>query len=208
MQRSPTVNRYNKIVKRIKYNPEIHHRRSIRIKEYDYSHEGLYFITICTFNHACLFGHLDNGDVVLTAYGEIANTEWLKTGELRSNISLHEFVMMPNHMHGIIEIDGSTCRGTIPRALVHRGAKEEGTLQRAPTEQFGKPTSNTIPTIVRGFKSTVTKQINDIRNTSGQSVWQRSYYEHVIRNEKSYNRIIEYIRYNPKKWLKDKYYMD
>ena len=95
------------------------------------------------------------------------------------------------------------------RALLHHGTKEEGTYQRAPTmEQFGTPTSNTIPTIVRGFKSTVTKQINTIRNTLGQSVWQRSYYEHVIRNEKSYNQISEYIRYNPEKWLQDKYYMD
>ena len=123
--------------------------------------------------------------MILNEFGKITCHEWLQTGEMRKNITLHEFVIMPNHMHGIIEIDGSTCRGTMPRAFVHRGVKEEGTLQRAPTEQFGKPTSNTIPTIVRGFKSTVTKQINDIRNTSGQSVWQRSYYEHVIRNEKS-----------------------
>ena len=195
-------------MKRIKYNPEIHHRRSIRIKEYDYSQEGLYFITICTFNHKCLFGYIDNYEMILNEFGKITCHEWLQTGEMRKNITLHEFVIMPNHMHGIIEIDGSTCRGTMPRALVHRGAKEEGTLQRAPTEQFGKPTSNTIPTIVRGYKSTVTKQINNIRKTPGQSVWQRSYYEHVIRNEKSYNRIIEYIRYNPEKWLKDKYYMD
>ncbi len=176
-----------------KYNPEIHHRRSIRIKEYNYSQEGLYFITICTFNHACLFGYIDNVDMVLTEYGKIAHNEWLLTEELRKNIVLQEFVIMPNHIHGIIEINDSTRRGTMPRA---------------PTEQFGKPTSNTIPTIVRGFKSTVTKQINSIRNIPGQSVWQRSYYEHVIRNEKSYNRITEYIRYNPEKWLQDKYYMD
>lgn len=201
-----------------KYNPEIHHRRSIRIKGYDYSREGLYFITICTFNHESLFGHIDNSDMVLAEYGEIANKEWLQTGEIRNKITLNEFVIMPNHMHGIIEISDSIRRGTMPRALVsntqadsirkHCGAKEKGTWQRAPTEQFGKPTSNTIPTIVRGFKSTVTKQINNIRNTPGQSVWQRSYYEHVIRNEKSYNRISEYIRYNPERWLDDKYYMD
>ncbi len=95
-----------------------------------------------------------------------------------------------------------------PRALVRRDTRNQGTKHCAPTEQFGKPTSNTIPTIVRGYKSTVTKQINNIRKTPGQSVWQRSYYEHVIRNEKSYNRIAEYIRYNPEKWMEDKYYMD
>lgn len=190
------------------YNPEIHHRRSIRIKDYDYSREGLYFITICTFNHKCLFGYIDNDVMVLDEFGNIAYNEWLQTGEMRKNVVLQEFVIMPNHMHSIIEINDSTRRGTMLRALVHRDTKNEGTWQRAPTEQFGKPTSNTIPTIIRGFKSTVTKQINNIRNTQGQSVWQRSYYEHVIRNEKSYNRISEYIRYNAEKWLADKYYMD
>jgi putative transposase len=82
-------------------------------------------------------------------------------------------------------------------------------VQRAPTvERFGKPTSNTIPTIIRGFKSTVTKQINYVRQTPRHPVWQRSYYEHIIRNEKSYNQISEYIMCNPEKWLEDKYYVD
>ena len=203
---------------RKKYNPEIHYRRSIRIKEYDYSREGLYFITICTSNHKRLLGQIYNDEMMLNEFGEIAYHEWLQTGEIRKSVVLQEFVIMPNHMHGIIEINDSPRRGTLSRALVrntqmhsvreHRGASGEGTCQRAPTERFGKPTSNTIPTIVRGFKSTVTKQINDIRKTSGYPVWQRSYYEHIIRNEKSYNRISEYIRYNPEKWLKDKYYMD
>ncbi len=198
---------HTKIMGRKKYNPEIHHRRSIRIKDYDYSREGLYFITICTHNHERLFGQINNDEMMLNEYGKTAYHEWLQTGEMRKNILLQEFVIMPNHMHGIIEINNSTGRGMMPRALLHCDTKSQGTYQRAPTEQFGKPTSNTIPTIVRGFKSTVTKQINTIRNTPGQTVWQRSYYEHVIRNEKSYNRIFEYIRYNPKKWLQDEYYM-
>jgi hypothetical protein len=195
-------------MKQNRYNPKIHHRRSIRIKYYDYSREGLYFITICTHNHQRLFGYIDNDEMMLSEYGEIAYHEWLQTGEIRKSVVLQEFVIMPNHMHGIIEINDSPRRGTMPRALVHRDKENQGTKHCAPTERFGKPTSNTIPTIVRGFKSTVTKQINNIRKTSGYPVWQRSYYEHIIRNEKSYNRISEYIRYNPKKWLKDKYYMD
>lgn len=127
MQRAPTVNRYNKIVKRIKYNPETHHRRSIRIEEYDYSQEGLYFITICTFNYKRLFGYIDNGEMVLGEYGEIVHNEWLRTGEMRKNIILNEFVMMPNHMHGIIEIDGSTCRGTslVPLYTVIQGTRAQ-----------------------------------------------------------------------------------
>jgi len=194
---------------RKQYNPEIYHRRSIRIKEYDYSQEGLYFITICTYNHKRLFGSIENGEMVLGEYGKIVHNECLRTGEMRKNITLNEFVIMPNHMHGIIEINDSIRRGTMLRALVHHGANNVGTYQRAPTvELFGKLSSNTIPSIVRGFKSTVTKQINSIRKISGHPVWQRSYYEHIIRNEKSYNQVSEYIRYNPEKWLKDKYYMD
>ncbi len=147
--------------------------------------------------------------MVLTEYGEIVNKEWLQTGEMRNNITLKEFVIMPNHIHGIIEINDSTRRGTTLRAQVHSETRSQGAYQRAPTvERFGKPTSNTIPSIIRGFKSTVTKQINNIRNTPGHPVWQRSYYEHIVRNEKSYNQISEYIRYNPEKWLQDKYYMD
>ena len=122
------------------------------------------------------------------------------------NILFHKFVNMPNYIHGIIGINDSARRGTMLRALVHCETKNEGTKHCAPTEQFGKPTSNTIPTIVRGYKSTVTKQINTIRKTPGQPVWQRSYYERIVRNEKSYNRISEYIRYNPEKWMYDKYY--
>lgn len=193
---------------RKKYNPEIHRRRSIRIQDYDYSREGFYFITICTFNHECFFGYIENDEMVLNKFGKIAYYEWLQTGEMRENVVLREFVIMPNHIHGIIEINDSIRRGTM--LLVHqRGTKDQGTYQRAPTtEQFGKPTSNTVPTIVRGFKSTVTKQINGIRNKPGHSVWQRNYYEHIIRNEKSHNRIVEYIRFNPEKWMQDKYYAD
>ena len=179
----------------MKYSPDIHHRRSIRLKGYDYSQAGLYFITICTQNRLCLFGKIvDDGRgttiCVLNEYGGIAQKEWIQTSKMRPNIRLDVFVIMPNHMHGIIEItDG------------------RGTMHRAPTvEQFGKPTSNTIPTIIRGYKSSVTKQINILRNQHSVPVWQRNYYEHIIRNEKSYDQISEYIQTNPLKWQDDKYY--
>lgn len=146
-------------------NPNIHCRRSIRLKGYDYSQAGLYFITICTQNQLCLFGEIaDNGRgtmiCALNEYGRIAEKEWIKTSKMRKNIQLDGFVIMPNHIHGIIEI------------IDYRG-----TMHRAPTvEQFGKPTSNTIPTIIRGYKSAVTKQINILRKQHGVPVWQRNYY--------------------------------
>ena len=196
MHRAPTIaiNGEN-----MKYNPDIHHRRSIRLKGYDYSQAGLYFITICTQNRLCLFGEIvddDRGTTIcaLNEYGRIAEKEWIKTSKMRPNVRLDVFVIMPNHMHGIIEINEiDDCRGT---------------MHRAPTvEQFGKPTLNTIPTIIRGYKSSVTKQINILRNQPGVPVWQRNYYEHIIRDEKSCYQIWEYVQTNPLKWQDDKYYV-
>jgi len=186
----------------MKYNPEMHHRRSIRLKGYDYSQNGAYFITLCTQDRRSIFGKIIKGEMQLSQLGIIARDEWLKTSEMRKNIEMDEFVVMPNHFHGIIVIDDFL--GT-------------GTLQRAPTrahtrEQFGKPTSNTIPTIIRGYKAAVTKQINTIQINAGvynkpERIWQRNYYEHVIRNEASLNRIREYIMSNPLNWQADDYYL-
>ncbi len=192
----------------MRYDPQKHHRRSIRLKGYDYSQPGLYFVTVVTQDHKMLFGDVVNGKMVLNKFGEIVRNEWLKTAEIRKNIELDEYVIMPNHIHGIIVIvnnDGDMVR----RGTMHR----RGTMRRAPTttvhqniEQFGKPTSNTIPTIIRGFKSTVTKQINKIRNMPGIAVWQRNYWEHIVRNEIELNRIRKYIIENPKKWNDDRNY--
>ena len=168
---------------------EKHKRRSIRLREYDYSQTGGYFITICTYGGKYLFGDVVNEQMELNEYGITVKREWLKTAELRKNIVLDEYIIMPNHFHGVILImdDG------------------RGTLQRAPTvEQFGKPVSNSIPTIIRLFKSTTTKQINQIRNTPAFPVWQRNYYEHIIRNEDKLYKIRQYIQNNPLKWHMDR----
>jgi len=201
------------------YDPKIHHRRSIRLKGYDYSQNGAYFITLCAQDRRPIFGKIVNGEMQLSPFGVIVRDEWLKTSEMRKNIEMDEFVVMPNHFHGIIVIDD----GDIRRDAMHRVQDKEestgtqdfstGTLQRAPTsaptvERFGKPTSNTIPTIIRGFKAAVTKQINTIQINSGvynmpERIWQKNYYEHVIRNEISLNKIREYIMSNPLNWKED-----
>ncbi|BER91780.1 MAG: REP-associated tyrosine transposase [Candidatus Atribacteria bacterium] len=173
----------------MRYHPDIHHRRSIRLKDYDYSQAGAYFITICTKNRECLFGSIVNGEMLLSAWGVIVKNEWLRTSIIRPNIVVDEFVLMPNHLHGILVIVDTDCRGT---------------LQRAPTvERFGKPTSNSIPTIVRLFKSTATKQINELRKTPGEPLWQRNYYERIIRNERELERIRKYVINDPLKWSLD-----
>lgn len=99
----------------MKYNPDIHHRRSVRLKDYDYSQEGAYFITVLTRNRECLFGRIKKGKMILNKYGMIAKDEWLKTQKMRRSIHLDEFVIMPNHMHGIIEI--TSRKGTMSRVL-------------------------------------------------------------------------------------------
>jgi putative transposase len=165
------------------------HRCSIRLKNYDYSQAGGYFVTICTQNNECVFGEVINEEMRLNKYGKIVKDEWIKTAKIRRNVLLDEYVIMPNHMHVIIVIidDG------------------RGTLQRAPTVvQFGKPVSNSIPTIIRLFKSTTTKQVNQIRNTPTFPVWQRNYYEHVIRNEDKLNKIRQYIQNNSLSWHLDR----
>ena len=167
------------------HNCDRHQRRSIRLRDYDYSQTGAYFVTICTHNKDCLFGNVVNGEMVLNKYGRIVKEEWIKTSDIRKNVELDVFTIMPNHFHGILVIIDK-CRGTV---------------HRAPTlEQFAKPTSGSIPTIIRYFKSAVTRHVNELRGMSNTPLWQRNYYEHVIRNEEDLNDIREYIVNNAMKW--------
>ncbi len=168
-------------------------RKSIRLRGYDYSQAGAYFVTICTQNRACLFGEIVDGEMNLNEYGCIVMDEWIKTTEIRNEIELDEFIVMPNHFHAIVVI---TCRGTARRAP---------TKGRAPTmERFGKPVAGSLPTIIRAFKSAVTKRINEARRSSGTKLWQRNFWEHIVRNENELNRIRQYIKNNPKMWAIDK----
>jgi putative transposase len=178
----------------MKYNPESHHRRSTRLKGFDYSQPGAYFITICTVQHECIFGEINRNKMVLNEFGKIAETEWLKTPRLRDNVKLDEYIIMPNHMHGIIRIT-DVCVGA------HCNVPLQQQRHCYQTEQFGKSTRNSIPTIIKLFKSTVTRQINQLRNTPGMPVWQRNYFDHVIRNEQELYRIRQYIRNNPVNWV-------
>jgi REP element-mobilizing transposase RayT len=188
----------------MKFNHKIHHRRSIRMREYDYSQEGAYFVTICTYGKECLYGEVIDGKMRLNEYGKIIEVEWLKTAQIRNNVLMDEYVIMPNHIHGIVVIadDGGSknCRGTACCAPRNNGIIK-GAARCAPTfGQFGKIVSGSLPAIVRAFKSATNKQINQSRRSPGDKVWQRSYYEHVIRDENDYLQIREYIINNPMKW--------
>jgi putative transposase len=197
----------------MKHNSEIHHRRSIRLPGYDYGQAGLYFITVCAWQRQCIFGAIEDGEMHLNPVGEIARDEWLRTAKMRPNIGIAEFVVMPNHVHGIIAIGdntdviGSNGRGTMHRApTIDDGditdRVDDGASHNR-TEKFGKPTSNTIPTIIRGYKAAVTTQVNMLRDSPQCPVWQRNYYENVVRSEAEYLRIAAYILNNPRQWQED-----
>ena len=175
----------------MKYNPDVHHRRSIRLQEYDYSRAGAYFVTICTKNRKCLFGDVIGGQMVLNDAGQIVVDEWTKTALIRDEIQLDEWVVMPNHFHGIVWITHGTarhCRGDRPVA---------------PT---AGPQPRSLGAMIAGFKSAVTKGINELRQTPGAKLWQRNYYEHIVRNENELNRIRQYIINNPENWKSDRNY--
>ena len=180
------------------HNPDKYHRQSIRLKDYDYTQSGAYFVTICTHKRECVLGDVVNGEMRLNELGQVVEMEWLKTAEIRDNVELDEFVVMPNHIHGIVVITESHVGATSRSPLISGNCR--GTARRAPTEQFSKPTSGSLPTIVRSFKSAVTKHINEMRHTPGTPIWQRNYYEHIIRDEDDLHQIQLYIVNNPLRW--------
>ena len=143
-------------------------------------------MTICVENRECLFGEIVDGRMRLSDMGNIVSEEWIKTAEIRSQVNLDEWVVMPNHFHGIVMIS------------------RRDTARRVPVvEQFGKPVPGSIPTIIRAFKSAATKHVNESRMTPGAKLWQRNYWEHIIRDEPELIRIREYIRNNPAQWETD-----
>jgi putative transposase len=160
-------------------------RRSIRLADYDYSQVGAYFVTLSVHDPACLFGEVVDGVMCLSELGQIVTSHWLRSPDNRPQVVLDEFVVMPNHFHAIVAIEGSR-RGVLPYAH----------------PKFHSP-SQTVGAIVRGFKSATTKRINEIRGKPKTAVWQRNYYEHVVRNGSELIRIREYIVINPHQWSLD-----
>jgi REP element-mobilizing transposase RayT len=173
------------------FNSAIHHRKSIRLKEYDYSQNGAYFITICANDREYLFGEINAGTNAHADAGKMVDQQWNKLSNRFQNIQLDEYVVMPNHLHGIIIIVGAPLVGAHSIPMV------------APTD------APTIGDIVGAFKSITTHEyIIGVKNNNwpefNKKLWQRNYYEHIIRNEKSLNKIREYIINNPFKWDTDR----
>lgn len=195
--------------------PERRQRRSIRLRGYDYTQAGSYFITICVRDRLCIFASIVNDEVRLSSVGKVVADCWAAIPAHFGNAELDAFVVMPNHLHGVVVLESDVVA--------------EGTACRAPTERvegFGAPVTGSIPTIVRSFKSAVTKAINDDprRGTACRafladflgpippgripSFWQRNYHEHIIRDERVLNRLRSYVAANPALWDDDSLHPD
>jgi putative transposase len=143
-------------------------------------------VTACTRDRTCLFGHVVNGEMHLNEAGKITRRCWVDIPDHFALVELDAFVIMPNHVHGIIVVPG------------------RGTACRAPTsEQFGKPAVGSVPTIVRSYKSSVTRHVNLLRGAPGTPLWLRNYYEHIVQNEAELRAIRDYILTNPARWDED-----
>ena len=179
-----------------KPNQSFYDRRSNRLRGYDYGGAGLYFVTICAYRHACLFGAIRSGDMILNELGRLVEEFWLKIAETRANTTLDAFVVMPNHLHGIIGIVGNErCR--------IRAISQEGDASRATTLASGS-----LGATVGQFKSAVTKQSRALARPPTSRIWQRSYYEHIIRYESALDEIRKYILFNPARWADDDLYVE
>jgi REP element-mobilizing transposase RayT len=178
--------------------PEVPRRHSVRLKGYDYSQSGAYFVTICAQGRECLFGEVVDGGMRLNQVGLLVESSWHTLPRHFGGIILDECVVMPNHFHGIIQIVNPVGAQFIAPGFIIPEfpglPSPSGAMNRAPT----------VGVIVRGFKARCTHAINQHRNTPGKPVWQRNYYERVIRNEAELAETREYIANNPRRWDLDK----
>lgn len=174
----------------MKYNSEIHKRRTIRLKDYDYSKDGIYFITICTYNRECILSKIEKEKVILTEYGEIVERCILKIEQIYRNVNICNYVIMPNYIHFILQIN-SICSSNCE-------------IQNIENLNKWQKSKMILPKIIQQLKSNtvkISKQLNNMQYL----YWQRNYYEHIIRNETEYMKIYEYIKYNPLNWKEDIY---
>jgi putative transposase len=175
-------------------------RRSVRLRGHDYASQGAYFVTICAADLRCVFGEVVADAMRSNAVGDIVATCWNEIPAHFPSVRLDAFVLMPNHMHGILMIvneDATDCRGTTCRAPTI------GPPDSTP-QHFGVPTARSLPTVVRSFKAAVTKRVHELAGEPDLEIWQRNYFEHVIRNDDALNEIRRYIQENPLRWALDR----
>ncbi len=206
---------------------------SNRLHGWDYASDGLYFITIVTAGRECVFGHIENDNMMLSDFGVIAHDEWHASFEIRQELHLDEFILMPNHLHAIIRLENKSTNhqrfycsgGRDARPCVSTTQKNQKTLQTPLNPQSQTPTANknnsnfqrkpkSISSFVAGYKSAVLNKIDDYIDENNLNLdkynrnnpfWQQNYHDHIIRDDASYQRIKNYIRNNPQNWEDDKF---
>ncbi|KAA0891449.1 transposase [Oryzomonas rubra] len=171
------------------FNPDIHHRRSIRLRDYDYTSAGAYFVTICTQGKECLFGRIDGEVMVANDAERLVESVWYSLPERFSGTELDAFVIMPNHVHFIVFLVGAT----LAPPLTKDGGTSKGAASSTPT----------LGSVVRAFKSISAIEVNRVLGRQGQPLWQRNYYERVVRDDGELRGFREYIQHNPACWSED-----
>ena len=166
-------------------------RRSPRLRGYDYSQAGAYFVTICTYRRQELFGHVVDEQIVLNHFGRVVHDEWVRSEDIREEIEIDAFVVMPNHVHGIVLIHSHDTQHIAQGPVGTHG----GASVRRPPRSLGS--------CIAGFKSAVTQRINALRDTPSWPVWQERYYDHIIRNAHDLDVRRQYIANNPARWIED-----
>ncbi|MBF2025149.1 MAG: transposase [Oscillatoriales cyanobacterium C42_A2020_001] len=186
----------------MKYDPNKHHRRSIRLKGYDYSWSGAYFVTICVQHRACLFGEIWDGKMHLNDVGQMVQEVWQMLPERFPDITLEAFVVMPNHVHGIIRLVSNPVR-----------VSTSDTLTDNPAIALSRKRGAKLGDVIGAFKSISTHQYTiGVKQQHwepfNQKLWQRNYYEHIIHDAKTFQRIQHYIQTNPQRWQFDQLHPD
>ena len=182
------------------FNPRVHHRRSIRLKGYDYTLEGAYFVTLTAWQRECTFGRIQEGKVVLSEVGKLIENCWLRL-EQAFTIQLDVWVIMPNHFHGILCIQDSRTSKTTTRTSYNE-CKSFSINASSKGRPIGTE-SGSLGAILQNFKSVSTRKCNQLRSTPGAQFWQRNYYERIIRDEEEWEKIRLYIQENPIRWTED-----
>jgi putative transposase len=189
----------------MKFEPKIHNRHSIRLQGYDYSQSGAYFVTMVTYGRECLFGQIVDHDMQLNPFGQIVKRAWFDLPDHYPHVALDAFCIMPNHVHAVITLNddrrgGSIGKMPVPEKIISSNVPLPDETQTRP---YNGIKCHPLSEIVRAFKSFSARRINVLRKSQGTPVWQRNYYEHIIRNDDDYQRIYSYIESNIYNWATD-----
>ncbi len=190
------------------YNPHVHNRKSIRLKGYDYTQLGYYYVTICVQNRECLLGSVKDSLAELNKFGKIVDQKWNNIPKHFSNTTLDEYIIMPNHIHGIIGIvvgakhfsqkDNRNLK--IVKKIEYEGDDENSNKNASPLPHPNGTKPGSLSLIIQNLSSITTRKINQIRETNKMKLWQRNYFDRIIRNGDELIRIRKYIRENPLRW--------